>query len=270
MKVLVYPKSIGGGYKLGTYLQHLGVPWTNDWTDPDITVAFHWDPRNSNELSEEMLSVKERGVRIINERCTNIKKDYLDEKFTEIFGYSLQINPTEHYGTVVKKGTQNAIHSGRLIECPIHPLRVDTKITKSDKGDRYHKLYLRFIDTRFDLDKVRDIRIPIMGDTIPLLFIKELGVLNTFHPFKENYYKVYTSYDFRRWITNDEEGKILELARVMGGDFCEVDALRDNSTGLLYICDMNNRATCSLFRHLGNKEETIDYLSQVFKEKLLC
>ena len=242
---------------------------TKDWRDPDITVAFHWDYKNSNEVSDEVLSLKERGVRIINERCTNIKKDYLDEKFTEIFGYSLLVNPTTHYGICTKVSTQQALHSSKLVQCPITPHQVESKVIRSATGETHRRLYRRFIDTRFELDKVRDIRIPIIGGTIPTLFIKELSVLSTFHPFKGNYFKVYTTQEYSKWLTGDELRKIIRLADAMGLDFGEFDALRDNSTGKLYVCDINDKAIGVLFNSLENKEETIDYLSRVVKEKLL-
>lgn len=269
MKVLFYPKQPTKDHKVAIYLNHLGVPYTKDINDKDITIAFHWDHKNSNELSPEMLEVKDRGIRVINERCTNIKKDYLDDKFTQIFGYSLRVDPTTHHGTCLRRSTQQAIHAAKLIQCPIPPWKVETGMFRTGTGEMHSRLYCRFIDTRFELDKLRDVRIPIFNGKIPMVFIKELDIKSAFHPHKENYYHVYTDYDISRWLTEEEVDNIALLSYSMGLECGEFDFLRDNSTGLGYVCDINNLAMGDLFRKTDNKEEVIADLSQVFKKELL-
>jgi len=270
MKVLFYPKKLVPGQKLWYYLRHLGVEWTNDINDDDITIAVHTDYKNSNSLSEEMEKKRSiAGIRIINEHCNNVKKDHVDSVFTDVFGYSSFVDPTTHYGCCVIKSTQQAIHNGRIIECPIHPNDVDLRIRRSVTGEIHKRVYQKLIDTRFEKDKLREIRIPIINGNIPLLFIKELGVLNTFHPYPENHYKVYVDYDIGRWIKPDEVSKILEFTVQVGLEFGELDFLRDNSTGLGYIVDINNIPMGSLFSHLPNEDEIVGYLSNMFYNEFL-
>jgi hypothetical protein len=270
VKVLVYPHKLAPGQKLQIYLSKLGIEWTNDWRDEDITHAFHWDYKNSNELSEEMRIVEARGVHIINGRCNNVKKDHLDYEFERVFGYSIMVDPTTHRGTCIKKSTQQAVHNGKFVQCPIKPHEYDSRVIKSVSGETHRRLYQKLIDTRFEMDKLREVRVPIIGSTIPTLFIKELGVKSTFHPYEENYYKVYTARNFDEWLSMSEVDKLFELSRNLGLEFGELDVLRDNSTGLIYVVDVNNIPMGSLFNKLDDREQIITYMSNVLKSELLC
>ena len=48
-------------------------------------------------------------------------------------------------------------------------------------------------------------------------------------------------------------------------DFGEMDVLRDNSTGLIYIVDINPVAGGLVFKTMSNGDDAIKYLAQIYK-----
>jgi hypothetical protein len=262
MKLLSYPKRIIPGHKLNFLLQDLNIDHTGDITDPGITHVIHSDYKNVNEVSLEVLNLD---LPIINKGCTNVKKDYVDEVFTKVFGYSSFIDPEKHRGCCVEKSSQQAIHNGRIVKCPMKP---DLKEYPSKHGVIHKRVYQKMIDTRFEMDKIREFRVPIINHGIPIIFVKELGVNSMFHPHKENYYNVYVA-NVYEWFDCDEIGRMIDFSKEFSFEFGEIDVLRDNSTGLVYIVDVNNIPMGSLFSHLKDKKKAISLLASSFK-KLLC
>ena len=268
MRILSYPNKILPGHKLSFILKNLGIESTDYPEDKHITHIIHSDYRNVSYLKTSIISLSMKiGKNIINQRCLNVRKDFVENRFSSVFGYGSIVNPTTHVGTCVVKSTQQAVHNGKLIQCPIPDKDVDNNIYYSKSGEPHVRIYQKLIDTRFEIDKIRDIRVPVIADEIPCVFVKELGVGSTFHPYKENYYKVYMD-EASNWFSDQEIEKILLFAKLSGIDFGEMDILRDNSTSLIYIIDVNNIPMGTLFKHLKNKQEAINRLSNSFKKLL--
>lgn len=264
MKALIYPKGLAPGQKLWFVLRYLNWTWTNNIND-SFDVAFHWNYKNS--LSPEDLAwMEDINVPIINQRCTEIRKDFLHRYAKEYFGYDIAIDPTKHRGTCVMKSTQNAIHNGRFVQCPIPK----SMLIKSKTGTKFTVMYQKLIDTRFDFDKLRDIRIPVVAYKIPTVVIKEIGVSSTFHPQKNDYFKAYLSHD-DRFLTQGEKQGVIHIAKKMGIEFGEFDALRDNSTGLLYVVDANPIPMGTMFKHmtLTDKEFYLSKVSGILKNYIV-
>jgi len=257
MKFLFYPKKLIGSQKFKLLLDKLGYKYTND-INIDVDFIVLWDYKNETIIPKEL---KELNKPIINGKCLNIKKDYVDSIFTEIFGYSSFVNPETHKGYCVEKSTQNAIHNGKIVKCP---RKRDGVITYSGTGVKHNRIYQRLIDTRIDKDKIHDIRVPIVNGNIPFVFIKELGLKSTFHPYDDEYYKCYTQKTTDVFNLN-EVCNILEFSKKIGLDIGELDILRDNSSGLIYIVDVNNIPAASIFNHLNNKDYVVETLANEFK-----
>jgi hypothetical protein len=261
MKILSYPKKIIPGHKLSFILKMLDITHTNDINDDNITHVIHYDYKNENEVTQEILSL---GLPIINKHCTNVKKDYVDQIFSEIFGYTLFLDPKTHRGNCIEKSTQQAIHGAKIVSCPREP---DTAIRYSATGISQTRTYQKIIDTRFEKDKLRELRVPIIGNEIKTIFVKELGVKNMFHPYPENYYKVYMASP-EGYLWPDEIEKLEQFSKKFSFDFAEVDVLRSNYDGLIYVVDVNNIPMGSLFNHLDNKIEAINVMANQFKKLL--
>jgi hypothetical protein len=90
----------------------------------------------------------------INGKCTDIRKSTVSRIFSQVFGYTLDVDPTTYYGPIVRKSEENATHDGVIINGPTASV---------DESNVYQKL----IDNSFDNDHVLDIRPCVIGSEIP-------------------------------------------------------------------------------------------------------
>lgn len=269
MKVLYYPSKCIPGHRLWYYTNHLKVDRSNDLNDNDIDVVHHHDYKNERPYPNFFTPFKERGINIINENLVNIKKDHIDDIFSGVFGYSLRINPTEHYGAMVKKGTQNGVHSGKVILGPLPAHMVDTKEYKSGTGVVHTRMYTKFIDTRISHDTIRDYRIVVMGGDPVLLFEKHIQSTSLFHVNKEDRFSVMPHINLFPSFKVEEVNKISQFIKAANVDFAEIDVLRDNSTDQIYIIDINDIPMGPIWDHTKDPDGVLDYLAQTYKTKYL-
>ena len=263
MKILFYPRGTAPGSKVWFYTNFLKIPRTKDIDEDGISHIYHNDYANENKVSLEILNL---GLPIINKTCTNIKKDYIDQIFEKVFGYSTMVNPRTHKGYCVQKSTQNAIHNGKIVKCPMNP---DLAIHKSKSGENHSVIYQKLIDTRIGKDLLHDIRVPVFKGKVPCVFIKQLGMQNTFHPYKEHPYNVYMDAAHNH-LTQSELNNIESFCLFLGLDYGELDILRNNSDGLIYIVDVNDKPHGVLFNKLGeDKDKAVELLSNYFKKYCL-
>lgn len=269
MRLFTWPNRPAGGQRLNVYLNKLGIPWTQDTTDPDISWIMHYNYSNREDRCPERLEKMsfDREVPIINQNLLNIRKDHVDDVFTEVFGYSLRLDPTKHWGVCIEKSTQNAIHRGRFIECPISPFQIDKRTYPSNSGEPHVRMYVKMIDTRIDEETIRDFRVSVMGGEVVALFEKLLGMKSFFHPYKENKFEAFAFDSMEPYFSDDEILKTKTFIDLMGIDFAEIDILRDNSTGLMYIIDVNPVPAGALLNLI--EPEFVDYLAKTFKTKHL-
>lgn len=283
MKILVYPFSFSKGHKIRNYLDFLGIEYTRDILEIDsCDLLWHWDAGNINSIPKSFI---DSGKKIINSKCLNIKKDFVDKCFEKVFGYSLFINPLKHQGFAVRKSTQQAVHDGQIIECPISKSKEKIRPTSNDIKHKF--TYQRLIDNRIfntrnpvhcqGMQMIRDIRVPIINGTIPLVWFKDKNIRNTFEPLPNRapnrdqlMMKCSVEYDVNKVFTKDEQQKIIGFCKESGVDVADLDILRDNGTGQIYIIDINNIAANTLFSKLTkeDKNKSIEIVSFYLKKYL--
>jgi glutathione synthase/RimK-type ligase-like ATP-grasp enzyme len=95
-------------------------------------------------------------------------------------------------------------------------------------------VYQRVIDNRVG-DRVLDIRVPIIGDSIPFVYFKYRPVATRFSNTNERA-ELRATADA---LSAEEREQLLALSRSMGVDYGELDVLRDADDGLLYVVDVN-------------------------------
>ena len=266
MKVLTYPNRLAGGQRLLHYLKTLGVQYTDDINAKGVTHVHHYNFSNKRVLPESLIPFKDKGIKIINEHLENIKKDHIDDVFTKVFGYSLRLDPTTHRGMCGVKSTQNAIHFMKLIECPIKAYQVDNEPRYSKSGEPHYRMYVKFIDTRISKDRIRDWRIVVMGNKPVYLFEKHIESDCLTHVAKDKYFKVFGYEDWESKFSAEEVDNIKAFILRANIDFGEIDILRDNSTGLIYIIDINDVPASAIWNHADNSDEILNYLSSKYKE----
>jgi O-antigen/teichoic acid export membrane protein len=217
--VLSYPEIPNRYFHiLYSILNRLGYQITNDPTaKADIVINFH--DITFQPVDPVMEELKKKHT-VINGNVTDISKERVEKIFTEVFGYSMEVDPRTHTGPYVQKSNQNTTHDGKVFTEPTEP----------KEGFIYQKL----IDNQLG-NEVVDIRVPIFGDIIPFVVLRYKDLDNRFdrttrvHPVPT-----------REQLTNEEVSKIIAFCKAYGLDCGELDVLRDNQDGRIYIVDANN------------------------------
>lgn len=248
-KILVKPRLVPDIHKFWHYIKYLGIEQTTNENDKDV----RW--RMIHEWYKESYTLPEhlKHLPFINKNIKTVEKDYLEGLFIDVFNYSSFVDPMYFRGCCVQKSIRNAVHDGEIIQCPIQ---------KKKSG----KIYQKLIDTRFEIGKLRDIRVVIMGYSIPTLIIKEF---NSSVPF--GYYGpdrgIYTTRmsSPENWFSKEEVNNILQFCKTLGFEYGELDVLRSNETGRIYIVDANPTPGVGILHQTPGLYE---FLSIKFKESL--
>jgi hypothetical protein len=199
---------------------HLGFRMAADMTSA-ADLALYWDWQTWRQPPEDLLRLADH-LPIINLHCRDFSKHRVDEVHHRVFGRSLRIDPRAHAGAFVVKSDANALHDGRVVSEPV-------------AAPNREFVYQRLIDNRVDGEMVVDLRTPVIGSTIPLVYQLYRPVI-------------------RRFDVNDTSAEIVEPASVyspeelrllsqftaaMGMDYAELDVLRDRDEGLIWVVDAN-------------------------------
>jgi hypothetical protein len=162
---------------------------------------------------------------VINAGCSDISKRKVEREFYNLFGYPMAVDPLSFGGTCVKKSNENGRHDGALVECPISTV---------DSDSVYHVL----VETVGDDGFVEDLRVSVIGRTLPLVYRKRRPVETRF----SNKNTSVILDEARNVFTASERGRLLGFARAMGMDCGELDVLRHKDSRLIYIVDANRTA----------------------------
>jgi glutathione synthase/RimK-type ligase-like ATP-grasp enzyme len=216
----------------------------------------HWEDKTIRR-KDPFLEKRATKHNILNGEATNISKDLVDLAHHKAFGYATVVDPNTYHGKCVKKSNENAAHDGVVVECPVQ---------HHEKGVIYQKLINNLTEDGY----AEDIRVPVIGDEIPHVYLKYKPLDSRFANFRETEKDKPTQIKKTHDILSDSEiHSILHLAKAMHLDFGEMDALRNRDDGKLYVVDVNNTPTGP--SHLEKKELrlAISNLSASFKKQFL-
>ena len=247
MQALFYPESpLHRQYTLKTLFERLGYAITLDLNDPfDFAVSWMnrtWVP--SYAFLDDVALTKP----VLNLRCTDISKEYVDTLFNDVFGYSAAIDPMTYRGRAVKKSNENAWGRGRFVECPIRRRR-----------KRY--VYQQFIDTT-ENGLTAEYRTPIILGAIPMVFILRKAMPARVVKTKTQRFDIVDPCEV---FTPEECDDILAFCRRIGLDVGELDILRSKHDGRIYILDAN-KTTVGLPGGGKGLEEEVARLSETFDQ----
>lgn len=252
MTVLFYPDPpvTQPGHSLSKtirYFKILGYEVTND-VKAYWDIAVHWDYRDVNHIKEMFLDDNRL---VLNMRLTDVTKSNVDKVFTKVFGYSSMAN-TDGFGYCIKKSERQAAHDGEFVKLPC----------EKEEGFIYQKV----IDNRIDTGTVVDLRLPIFMGEIPLVFVKRKSNKGAF----EIQLGTHAPYVDRveNHFTHNELYLISKFCKIIGLDIGELDVLRDNSSGKIYIVDVNNIPGSNMVNSLENGLAIEKELSLVLKSLL--
>ncbi len=247
-KILFYPELPHPRTIIYKICKNLGIKIiTNPQKNYDI--FFYWEDKtfSSSNDSKNILQ------KTINFNCKDISKKNVDLIFEKVFGYSLSIDPKIYKGKCVIKSDSNAAHDGKIIETPINEVQNDV-------------VYQKIIDNTFDEKFVKDIRVPVLGNSIPFVYFKIKKIEDRF----TNKIHSVEIHETNEIFSSDEINNILKFAKSMNLDYGELDVLKNNENGKIYIVDVNKTpwgppATISKEK----AKYVIEKMSKVFLETLL-
>jgi hypothetical protein len=216
--LVTYPDYPSKRTTIAKIARHLHFRLTNKPIKADVVLFF--EDQTHKEADLDWLKSQDAAI---NTSLTDISKNHVETVHQNIFGYGTFIDPTTGSGTAVEKSDANAMHDGHYIELPIQERKPDC-------------IYQKVLNNKTSDGRAVDIRVPVMRDEIPLV------------------YRKYKSWDLRFTnevvesellehledaFTEDELVNIRRFCGEMKAEFCELDIIRDNDDGRIYIIDVN-------------------------------
>ena len=219
--VLFYPDLPGIGAMPLALCEVLGYRLTSDPSEPaDAGMLYEDESEVRTQWPQE---ARVRG-NVVNASCTDIRKSHVQEVFGRVFGYALAVDPCTHEGPMVEKSDDNGTKDGRVVHGPLPPDRV-----------LEGRVYQRLVDNRIGGGRVRDLRVPVFGGRVPLVYYKERDEEKRFESRAPYGRMVQTSDELSAW----ELDRLAAFTRELGMDYAEMDVLRDAADGRIYVVDAN-------------------------------
>ena len=163
----------------------------------------------------------EYAAKSFNFDCNDISKSHVGKVFEKVFGYNLAVVPETYVGPIAVKSEKNGAHDGYEAIAPV-PREPDM-------------VYQRLIDNTVDGKWAEDLRCPIIGGNVHLVFVKR-------RPLKSRFANTNASVVMRapeELLSTDERAKLKDFAKAMGLDWGGMDVLRDKQDGRIYVVDVN-------------------------------
>ena len=221
MRILFWPEfPTMDGYVLVAMCHELGYEGVTSPDAPfDIAVAWADVTWMSRDATLEAIAQRRP---VWNIDCRDIAKRTVDATMFDVFGYGVEIDPLTYRGKVAVKTDENARGRGAVVDAPIAAT------------DPAH-VYQRYVECT-EHGRTVNYRVPVIAGTIPLCYV--LGR----EPAVEHLKTAAT--DCRlvepdALFSTTEQAKILQLCDRMGLDFGELDVLRDDADGRIYVIDVN-------------------------------
>lgn len=199
--------------------EELRLRLTNKLKDEPRLIIYFEDLTHG---SSDTLRKKYPSSKILNESCTDISKEKVNEVHDRIFGYHTFIDPLTYTGKAVQKSDTNALHDGQIIHCPI---------SQRAAGSVYQVL----INNNVSDELVVDFRVPVVGESIPLVYKKFKTHAQRF----TNEVQYAELHNVNDYFSQEEQALLIRFAKAMGADYCELDVLRNEDDGKIYAIDVN-------------------------------
>ncbi len=248
--MLFFPHYPSRGSTLYKMANILGYNITNK-PKKKIDFAVFWEYLTFREEFEYLESIS-KDVKVLNLHSRDISKVYVESVQQKIFGYGTFIDPLTFQGVCVKKNDINATHDGEVIQCPIE---------KTEESFIYQIL----VDNTDTDNRTKDIRVPVINGTLEFVYIKHRDINVRFkNPISSQPVKIEEA------LSKDEIEKLNQLCKEMHLEYGELDVLRDNGNGQIYVVDVNNTPQGPP-NSTPKKEKAyvLDIMSKKFKEDFL-
>lgn len=181
--------------------------------DRRVALAVHW--------SLATVSPAPLVPGMVNGACRDISKRRLETAMHAALGYGLAADPRVAGAPLVAKSDENARHDGRVVRPPISP----------EPG----VVYQRLIDTADPRGVLEELRVVVVGDALPVVYVKRRPASDRFGQGPATA-RLAGALDV---MDADEAAGILRVCAHMGLEMGELDVLRDRADGRLYVVDAN-------------------------------
>ena len=157
-----------------------------------------------------------------NKGCFDVSKSRVNEVHKHAFWYSAEVDSLTFQGKFIEKSNLQAKHDGIILTENKEPLegKVYERFIDSSKGEFYYE-YRVFVfnEVRFVMEKKKPIGDLFGWKAVETRFVEIEEVFNI-----------------------DEVRNINKFCDIFDVQLCELDVLRDNYDGKIYILDVNNMA----------------------------
>lgn len=224
-----------------TMLAALGVRIGVDVRNPGPAIA--WD--TETYLSPAAFAALP--PRAINRQCTDISKSRVDSIWAELAGYSIEVDPLVTEGRIVVKSDANGRHDGRLIVGPVR---------RRLPGAVYQRPIDSLIDGVFF-----EYRAVIMRDRMAVALESQMPF-----PHWGTHAIVTLARPASELFSGAEIELLLAFSAAIGLEFGELDVLREESTGRLYVLDANRTPTRPHYMRADDEKRAYAQLAAAFAE----
>ena len=217
--VLCFPTSPHPRATIRKLCNWTGCRMTTNPREP-ADVVIHWDTSAIRTPIEQIPSLQ--GMPVVNAKCIDVSKENVDRTFAEVFGYDMRVDPRTHSGSCVRKSNENGTHDGVILTCPI-----------AEQAKGY--VYQRLLNNRTEDGFTEDIRIPVFGSLIPIVFRCKKEAADRFAVPS----RIVRCCETSDVLSMEEIGLVLRFCQNIGLDYGELDVLRDRDDGRIYVVDAN-------------------------------
>ena len=236
-------------YTIVAIFMRLGYFATSD-PESDFDFGFCWQDSTWLE-PQPVLEKVARQKPVLNLNCRDISKRTVEEVFSRVFGYGSFVDPTTGSGPIVQKYNENA-SGGFVVERPLK--QIDPKF-----------IYQKLLDSRHG-DAMVEYRVPVVPGSIPLAYTELKDLPSDRIKTRKQSIEITEPSEI---FSLDELRQISEFCAGMGLDFGELDIIRANDDGKIYIIDANKTpGGFGMFNHVNwthpQRSEAIQRLATAF------
>jgi hypothetical protein len=207
-------------------LRKAGANFVNKY-DPHSDIGWFWDSQIKLEKKTDKMFDFTKNLKFINFFLKDTSKDFVAKSMEEHFGYTFKINPKTFNGYCIAKHNGNGTKSCFFLKCPIN----------ADEVFHDH-CYQKIINysSKSDSSTLYELRVPIFKNMIPFTFFKTRNKGLRFTSKNKSMDIVPAT----AHLSEQECQNIIMYCQKIGLEYGEIDILRSDDDGKIYIIDVNN------------------------------
>ena len=207
-------------------LRKAGANFVNKF-EKNADIGWFWDSQIKLDKKTDKMYDFTKDLRFLNFFLVNTSKEFVARSMEEHFGYTFKINPRTFNGYCIAKHNGNGTKSCFFLKCPIH----------ADEVFHDH-CYQKIINytSKSDSSTLYEIRVPIFKNIIPFTFFKTRNKGLRFTSKNRSMDIVPAT----AHLSEQECQDIIMYCRRIGLEYGEIDILRSDEDGKIYIIDVNN------------------------------